>query len=366
MARSASLALAAALASWSCGAKTATPAYAWQLPEGFPTPNVPDSNPMSEAKVELGRFLFYDERVSGAQLRACASCHIQSFGFTTPAARGRGLNQPTRHNVLALAGAAYMPVYLWADSRVRSIEEVVQQTLVDDNEFGGQGLESTVAERLRSDARYPPLFEEAFPNEAISYDTIAKAIAAFTRTIISGDSPYDRYQRGDRAALGDSAKRGRDLFFSERLECYHCHGGFTLASSVTHQGLVLGEIAYDNTGLYNVDGQGAYPADDPGLSEATGLASDMGRFKAPSLRNVAVTAPYMHDGSIATLSEVLDSYVVGGRSAMEGGAPNPLRSGFVREILPPLSAQERADVLAFLQSLTDSAFLADPRFANPF
>jgi cytochrome c peroxidase len=340
--------------------------YRWRLPAGFPVPLVPTTNPMSDAKVALGRHLFHDRRVSLPQTRACASCHVQALGFTNGTTRGYGLVHPTQRNVIALANAAYMPVYTWASPDATAIEDVVSATLVDDNEFDGAGAETTIAARLAADPIYPPLFASAFPGEAVGFGTIAKGIAAFVRTIVSGNSAYDRYYQGDPTALSSTAKRGMDLFFGERFECYHCHGGFTFASSVTHQGLVFGEIAFDNTGLYDVDGNGAYPAEDRGLVDVTGNPADMGKFKAPSLRNVAVTGPYMHDGSIATLGEVVDAYAAGGRAALGGGTPNPLRSTLVRAVDPPLTADERAALVAFLEALTDDAFLVDPRFSNPF
>ena len=193
-------------------------------------------------------------------------------------------------------------------------------------------------------------------------------MGAFQRTLISGGSAYDRYLAGDTEALGPSELRGMTLFFSEQLECFHCHGGFNFTDSVDHAGLQEPERAFHNTALYNLDGQGAYPAEDQGLVELTGLPSDMGRFRAPTLRNIAVTAPYMHDGSIATLEGVLDHYAAGGRVIGEGpragsGTDSPLKDEFLQGFL--LSASQRSDVLAFLQALTDPSFLTNPRHAPP-
>jgi cytochrome c peroxidase len=160
-----------------------------------------------------------------------------------------------------------------------------------------------------------------------------------------------------------------DLFFSERLECFHCHGGFNFSDAVDHARLPEPERAFHNTGLYNVDGNGAYPPGDRGLLALTGNPADMGRFKAPTLRNIAVTAPYMHDGSIATLEEVIDHYAEGGRTIASGpdagvGSASPLKDPFVSGFV--LSDRERADLVAFLESLTDESFLTDPRFSDPF
>ena len=160
-----------------------------------------------------------------------------------------------------------------------------------------------------------------------------------------------------------------DLFFSERLECFHCHGGFNFTDSTTHAGSDVDRVGYHNTGLYNLNEVGAYPDDNTGLFDMTGEPRDMGRFKAPSLRNIAVTAPYMHDGSVATLEDVIANYERGGRLIEDGeqagdGRLSPFKSEFVTGF--EISAGERADLLAFLESLTDDSVLTDPRLSNPF
>lgn len=162
----------------------------------------------------------------------------------------------------------------------------------------------------------------AFPNDDDPHSvlSVVRATSAFVRTIISFDSPYDAFLRGDTDAISASAKRGMDLFFSERLECFHCHGGFNFTDSSTHADATVEPVGYHNTGLYNVDGEGAYPEDNTGLFDMTGERRDMGRFRAPTLRNIAVTAPYMHDGSIDTLDEVIDHYARGGRELAAGRA----------------------------------------------
>ena len=200
-------------------------------------------------------------------------------------------------------------------------------------------------------------------------ETITRALAAFQRTLISGESPVDRYRRGDRTALSESERLGQALFFSERLECFHCHGGLGFTGTFDFEGKSAPEVEFHNNGLYNIDGEGAYPAQNTGLHQFTLRPEDMGRFKAPTLRNIALTAPYMHDGSIATLEEVLDHYAAGGRTLTDGphagvGSENPFKSGFVKGF--ELTSQERAGVLDFLRALTDSSFITDPRFANPW
>ena len=159
------------------------------------------------------------------------------------------------------------------------------------------------------------------------------------------------------------------LFFSERLECFHCHGGFNFTDSTTHANTDVERVGYHNTGLYNLGNTGAYPSANTGLFDMTGERRDMGRFKAPSLRNIAVTAPYMHDGSVATLTDVIANYERGGRLIAEGpfagdGRLSPFKSEFVTGF--ELSDAERADLLAFLESLTDKTVLSEPRFSDPF
>ena len=174
--------------------------------------------------------------------------------------------------------------------------------------------------------------------------------------------------RGDNRALGPEQVRGMELFFSERLECFHCHGGFNFTDSSTHANSLVQSVGFHNNGLYNIDASGGYPSDNTGLYELTGERRDMGRFKAPSLRNIAVTAPYMHDGSIETLPEVLEHYARGGRVITDGpyagdGSRNPYRSEFVRGF--ELTTEERADLLAFLESLTDQSVLSNAAWSDP-
>lgn len=349
-------------------------AYDWQLPPGFPEPRVPADNPMSAVKVELGRRLFYDTRLSGNQTFACANCHQQAQAFADALPRGVGSTGEVHpRGSMALMNIAYSPVLTWANPGQRSLEQqaVVPMFGEEPVELGLAGKEQELVARLAADSAYPRLFRAAFPHDtgAISVRRVTQAIAAFERTLISGRSPYDRYLAGDSTAITASARRGEALFFSERLECFHCHGGFNFTNTVDYKGKGFVEIEFHNTGLYNVDGKGSYPAANPGVKEHTGEAEDMGKFKAPSLRNIALTAPYMHDGSIATLEGVLAHYAAGGRTITAGpnrgvGRRNPYKSSFVKGFT--LSPREQRDVLAFLRSLTDSAFITDPRLADPF
>jgi len=352
-----------------CGDPQPEP-YDWKLPLGFPEPAVPQDNPMSAAKVELGRHLFYDTRLSANGTQSCASCHRQDRAFSDSRLTALGsTGEHHRRNSMGLANVVYAASLTWVNPVVPDLEAQAMLPLFGENpvELGLAGQDELLLQRLSADAQYPKMFAEAFPDQPqpVSLASMVRAIAAFERTLISGGSPYDRYTYHDELdALPPAAKRGMTLFFSERLECFHCHQGFSFTDSVKHKLTAFPEVTFHNTNLYNVDGQGTYPAADQGLHEFTRKLEDMGRYRSQSLRNVAVTAPYMHDGSIATLSEVLDHYAAGGRASALGAAPSPFQSEFVRGFT--LTAQEKQEVIAFLEALTDPEFLTDPRFSDPF
>jgi len=356
------------------GAQAPSAPFAWDLPPGFPEPVVPADNPMTAEKVALGRHLFYDARLSGNGTQSCASCHVQALAFSDPRPRVVG-STGERHprGSMSLANVAYSPALTWANPLLRSLEQQALIPMFGENpvELGLAGQEAALFARLRAEPRYRALFAAAYPGapELFTVSHIVKALGAFQRTLISGRSPYDRYQQGDSSALSASAKRGEEIFFSEQAECFHCHGGFNFTGTVNYVGKGFVEIEFHNTGLYNIDGQGAYPAPNTGIAEVTTDPLDMGKFKAPSLRNIAVTAPYMHDGSVATLEDVIEHYNAGGRTITSGpyqgvGADSPFKSEFLKPM--GLTAQQKRDLIAFLQSLTDSTFLRDPRFSNPW
>lgn len=328
---------------------------------------------MSVEKVALGRALFYDTRLSVNGTRSCASCHKQALAFTDGLARSVGaLGDAHPRSAMSLVNIAYSPVLTWGNPTQRELE---RQALVpmfgeDPVEMGLAGREAALLATLAQDAGVRAQFVAAFPAEPdpVTLHNITAAIASFERSLISGNAPYDRFRyQGDDAALTPAAKRGESLFFSERLECFHCHGGFNLTETADYVGK-LAEIEFFNNGLYNIGGAGRYPFPNEGVFSITADAEDMGRFKAPTLRNISVTGPYMHDGSIATLDAVIDHYAAGGRTIAAGpfagdGSKNPYKSGFIKGFV--LSRSERADLVAFLRSLTDEAFLKDPRFGPP-
>src|SRR5262245_23668771 len=293
---------------------------------------------MSEAKVELGRRLFHDRRLSLNRTQACATCHRPEKAFTDGRARAVGSTGEThRRSAMSLANVAYVVSFTWADPTVRRLEDQVLIPLAGTHpvELGMGGHEAELISRLADEPIYAPLFAAAFPGDPRPFgvENVRRAIACFERTILSGDSPYDRvvYQ-GTMDAMSEAAWRGMRLFFSDRLSCSRCHAGFNFSGPVDYVGTEeLDEPpapVFHNTGLYDLDGRGAYPAIDTGLRDVTGRRRDMGKFKAPTLRNVALTAPYMHDGSVATLEEALDHYAKGGRAGGDSRAKSPLLSGF--------------------------------------
>lgn len=353
-----------------------TAIYDWRLPAWVPTPTVPADNPMSAEKVELGRHLFYDKRLSGDQSMSCASCHHQDKAFTDGLAVAEGITgQKGARSAMSLANVAYLPVLTWANPNLTALEVQALVPIFGEHpvEMGMAGREKELFARLQADPTYQRLFARAFPAEAArgsealySLSTVTKAIASFERSLLSFDSPYDRYKYGgQKDALSSAALRGEALFFGEKMECYHCHGSFNFTDNIQHSKLPFAEKGFHNTGLYNEDGRGAYPANNPGISEFTGDADDEGKFRTPSLRNIALTAPYMHDGSIPTLEAVIRThYAMAGRAGGSKHGPSPLRSSLVEGF--DVSDQEVSDLVAFLSSLTDKTFIQNPRHGDPW
>jgi len=348
--------------------------WAWELPPGFPLPRVPADNPMSRAKVELGRHLFYDPRLSENGTQSCSSCHEQALAFTDGLTRAVGSTGEVHpRSSMSLANIAWASTLTWVNPNLTRLEHQALLPIFGEDpvEMGMAGKEDELLRRIAASEVLPALFARAFPDEAdpVSLHGVTRALAAFQRALVSLDSPYDRYLEGDDHAVGADVKLGEALFFSERMECFHCHGGPFFTSSTDYEGKGFAEVEFFNTGLYDLDGAGAYPEPNTGLHAFTGDPRDMGRFRAPTLRNVAVTAPYMHDGSIETLGEVIEHYAAGGRSRIVGprasaGRGSPLRSEFM--IGFGLSPEEKAGLVAFLRALTDERLLTDPRHSNPW
>jgi cytochrome c peroxidase len=318
---------------------------------------------MSVAKVELGRHLFYDRRLSGSGRFACASCHRPELAFSDGRARAVGAAGDSHpRSSMTLTNVVYNASFGWTDPGLRSLEAQAAVPLFNDEpvELGVAGAEARVLSRLRAARDYARRFSDSFPGEAgpISLANVRRALAAFERTLLSGGSAYDRlvYQ-DDRGALGAKARDGMRLFFSERVGCARCHGGFNFALPVAYRHDPSPIPRFENNGLAMFSGDAIPAPSDRGVWTHTRAAVDRGRFRIPTLRNVAVTAPYMHDGRLATLAEVLNHYARGGHNS-------PTRSSRVETLA--LGSAERAAIVAFLESLTDTRFLADPRHADPF
>lgn len=365
------------------------------LPSGLPQPEVPCNNPLSTGKIALGRMLFYDRNMSFNQTQSCADCHQQGNAFTDglkTSVGSEGGSHP--RNAMSLTNVIYNSTMNWANPLVTNLHQQALAVLLNESpvELGWVGHETEILDRLRApDAAnysgtpfataapdYPAMFAAAFPDDTdpITIFNVTLAIEAFEVTMISGNSEFDKEQRGESNTMSDAAKAGRELFFGERLECFHCHGGFNFSDSINHAGTVFTQASFHNNGLYNLDvtgdgiGDGNYPNGNQGLFEETRLPEDKGKFRAPTLRNVELTAPYMHDGSIATLDEVIDHYSVGGRTIAPPdpnagiGSLNPNKSpllgGFV------ITANERLDLIEFFKSLTDWEFVCNVDLADPF
>jgi cytochrome c peroxidase len=303
------------------------------VPPGFPAPVFPEDNEWTAARFFLGKRLFYDPVMSRDQTVSCASCHAPNRAFSDSVALSPGVGgQPGKRNAPTLANVGYHP-YFTREGGVPTLEMQVLVPIQEHNEFDFNILE--IAERLRADSTYVRMSREAYGRDPDFY-IITRGLACFERTLISGESRYDQFFfQGKVNALSASELRGMALFFSERTNCSSCHSGFNFTN-----------YAFENNGLYE-----NYP--DPGRFRLTENPADLARFKVPTLRNTGVTAPFMHDGSLPTLTAVVEHY-------NSGGENHPHKSPMIKPL--GLSAQEKTDMVAFLESLTDDSFLHNPAF----
>jgi cytochrome c peroxidase len=308
--------------------------YTLLLPTGFTPPDIPADNQLTEERVALGKLLFHDTRLSIDNSISCASCHLQSLAFADEVPFSFGINNAEGlRNAPSLANVAWQE-RLFADGGVPNLEMQVIAPLHDPVEMGHH-IPDIVAQ-LKQDPTIQHMSQLAYGRE---FDTfvITRAIATFERTIISGQSRYDQYlYQGNEAALSQAEKNGMDLFFSEQTQCGNCHSGF-----------MLSDMTFQNIGLYD-------EYEDIGRERISLDPMDNGKFKVPSLRNVGLTAPYMHDGSLETLEEVVLHFE-------NGGVGHPNQS----ELIAPfeLTEIERQDLIAFLNSLTDETLLSNSAYA---
>jgi len=305
--------------------------YQLTLPPGFPLPNIPEDNQLTHERVALGKRLFFDEGLSSDNTISCATCHQPSLAFSETNPISLGVNGAVGlRNAPSLANVVYQEA-LFAEGGVPSLELQAIAPLIEPHEMNMDLGE--LIERLSNDEEYVQQFQSAYQTTPTT-QSVVKALASFQRTLISGDSRFDQYYyQGNTTALNASEVAGMELFFGEEVGCANCHSGFLLTNQ-----------SFQNIGLYET-------YEDEGRARLTDNPADVGKFKVPSLRNVAVTAPYMHNGSLQTLEEVVDHF-------NEGGVGHENQSALVQPL--GLNEQERADLVNFLGTLTDESFLNNP------
>lgn len=309
----------------------------------FPPMAVPAGNPVTAQGVALGRRLFYDPVLSGDNTQSCSDCHAQEFGFSDHGRRfSEGIDGGEGgRNAPALTNVGWADS-LFLDGRAPSLELQALEPVQNPIEMH-ETWENAVAE-IRANPAYPPLFAAAFGDPAVTRERVTMAIAQFERTFISNGSKLDRFMREEISELSPAEQRGRIVFFNDPgpvtrgAHCFHCHP----------QPLFT-DLRYHDIGLV-ADGN-------PGRAVVTGKPEDQGKYRTPTLRNVAFSAPYMHDGRFSTLMEVIEHY---DHSVIARSTTNPLLL-----VAPNLTTEEKEDLLAFLLTMTDSSFVQDPDFASP-
>lgn len=302
------------------------------VPEGFPVPVFPEGNELTPERWALGKRLFFDPILSSDGMVSCASCHLPERAFTDGKTVSTGVEERLgTRNAPTLANVAYHP-YFTREGGVPTLEMQILVPIQEHAEFDMNILD--IAERLNMDSSYVRASMNAYGREPDAF-VITRSIACFERTILSGNSRYDQFLKGKNTVLTAAERRGMDLFFSEKTNCSQCHGGFNFTN-----------YAFENNGLYET-------YTDPGRFRLTGKEADRALFKVPSLRNVGVTAPYMHDGLLPALEAVVEHYNSGGKN-------HPHKSVLIKPL--GLTSSEQADLVAFLKALTDDDFLNNPKF----
>lgn len=319
--------------------------YTLKVPAHFPAMEVPDDNPMTIEGVQLGRRLYYDDILSGNG-RSCSTCHHQDRAFSTPDPGPGGFG------IMAHVNLGWSSSYGWSGGEA-VLDHVALADLAEGNAFLA-AINDSIQGRLARNPDYISRFRLVYGieihqlNHALRQFYIAKALGQFMRTQISGNSAYDRFENGQPGSdFSPAAWRGMQLFFTERGDCFHCHPSPLFTDGTFH-----------NNGLDSIlDGMNI------GRESVTGRSSDRGKFKSPTLRNIALTAPYMHDGRFWTLTEVVEHYNSG---VQHSPTLDPLMTKYTGSTRLDLSPQEVADLVAFLESLTDTSFVADTALASPW
>lgn len=317
---------------WSCGeekksSETPLTPFYYDLPAGFSFPQIPKDNPMFAEKIELGRKLFFDPVLSRDNSVSCGSCHLPEKGFSDTVGLSLGADkQKGERNAPPLFNVAYKKDF-FKDGGIPTLELQVLAPFDNELELDMNIVEAT--ERLKKIPHYKAAFKRVFGREPDPFG-LTRAIAAYERTLISGNSAYDEFVYGKKEALSASAQRGMKLFASPKLGCNNCHSGQFFTNG-----------KYENNGLYET-------YKDTGVARITLKLSDVGRFNVPTLRNIELTGPYMFDGSLKTLGEVIDHYTTGGKN-------HPNKSSLIQPFT--LTNGEKQDLINFLKSLTDQRFV---------
>lgn len=330
-----------------------TDPYTLEYPDYFGNRiSIPQDNPTTKQGVYLGRMLFYETKLSSSKTISCASCHQQELAFTDGKVFSPGINNvPTKRNSMSLANLLWVRNFFW-DGRAKGLETQALIPINDPHEMGAY-LDKAIID-LQKTKVYPILFKKAFGTAVITSDRTAKAIAQFERTLISANSPYDDYLRGKYKPTKDELN-GMELFMNSAEpsknirggSCAHCHGSPKMYMELFH-----------NNGLDSIP-------KDRGREELTGAPNDRGRFRVVTLRNIALTAPYMHDGRFKNLEEVLDHYNEHIQSSKSLSVALQNRPNEPGGKSLGLTAKEKADIISFLKMLTDSTFISNPAFSNP-
>ena len=308
------------------------------LPDYFPIMDIPAENPLTEEGILLGRKLFYDPILSADSSLSCSGCHKAKDAFTDIRRFSKGVDGSIGgRQAMPVMNLGWMNTFFW-DGRAGSIEE--QALAPVENPIEMKESWPNVVDKLQRHSDYPRLFHRAFGTSIITKELTAKAIAQFERTMVTKNAKFDREKQGKVFYTADE-QDGFDIFFSERGDCFHCHGGVLLTDNLFH-----------NNGLDSIP-------DDIGLENVTKSEFDRGKFKTPTLRNIELTAPYMHDGRFATLEEVIDFYSEG---LQKSPTIDPLMKGLKRGGMQ-FNKYEKQSLLLFLKTLTDTSFINNPDFA---
>jgi cytochrome c peroxidase len=305
------------------------------IPKGFTIPEIPADNRPTKTKVELGKKLFFDTRLSKDNSISCASCHKQQFAFADNQAVSKGIENRTGfRNAQPLQNLAWNKLF-FRDGGVIQLDLAALNAITAHDEMASNLNE--IVSKLKLDNAYLQLFRTAF-QDTITSKGILQALGTYQRTLISGNSRYDKFAFQNKpAALTEQEKNGKDLFFSTKTNCSSCHSSFLFTNQT-----------FQNNGLYEMYA-------DTGRQRITLLPEDRGLFKVPSLRNVELSAPYMHDGSFANLEAVIEHYNA-------GGVNYPSKSSFIQPL--NLTADEKSSLIAFLKSLTDNEFINNTQFSQ--